>query len=284
MIEGKPSKTALGPALRRATESQKSENQRLCYDQYARYFITKKTTSIGESWLPRWFVHFVTDYIIEPGVGNFILVRTRVFDDFLIDSLNQGFEQFVVMGAGYDSRAGRFFAERKDFPVFEVDFPATQAHKISLLKTIPNYPLDRIHFVPVDFTKDSFMDRLLQSGYSPSLRTLFMWEGVTYYIHESDVDKTLRMIHDHSRKGSRIIFDYYNRVNLQKYIRTWHDKEEPLIWGLHTKDMENFLSARGFSNIVNNTAASFGKPYYSKTVKKRFVCPFFSIVHAENAG
>lgn len=281
MIEGIPSKTALGPALRKAIESVKPADYRLCYDPFAHYFLTPRTTCIGESIWPRWLVHFFYDNLFEVGIAGFILIRTRWIDELLKRSLEEGFEQFVNLGAGYDTRPGSLLADRPEIAVFELDFPATQEHKRSLLESIPGYPFHRIRFVPVDFTKDSFMERMLQEGYDPTKKTFFLWEGVTYYLNESDVVRTLDSIREFSAPQSRVTFDYINAPVICRRVPTWHDHEEPLRWALPTDEMPAFLAQRGFHVMENRNAQEIAQEYFTGKVKKVRVSRFDSLVFAD---
>jgi methyltransferase (TIGR00027 family) len=57
-----------------------------------------------------------------PGTLGSILCRTRYIDDVLRDSLSEGIEQVVILGAGFDSRAYRI-AGIEQVRVFEADLP-----------------------------------------------------------------------------------------------------------------------------------------------------------------
>jgi O-methyltransferase involved in polyketide biosynthesis len=80
MQEGRASRTAEHNALFRALES--------CRPQRARLF--------DDPFDHRW-----------PGVRTSVVARTRLIDDAISRSLGGGIEQFVVLGAGFDSRAYR---------------------------------------------------------------------------------------------------------------------------------------------------------------------------------
>jgi methyltransferase (TIGR00027 family) len=61
----------------------------------------------------------------------FMAARSRYAEDRLADAVASGVTQYAVLGAGLDT-----FAYRNPFPnlrIFEVDFPATQEWKRSLL-------------------------------------------------------------------------------------------------------------------------------------------------------
>lgn len=74
----------------------------------------------GADWLYRAFERK------GPGVFGFIITRARYIDDYLQSSIDEGIEQLVILGAGYDSRAYRFDGLKDRVKVFEVDHPATQ--------------------------------------------------------------------------------------------------------------------------------------------------------------
>ena len=69
--------------------------------------------------------------------------------------------------------------------------------------------------VPIDFTKDDLQAVLDRAGYDSKKKTIFVWEGVTFYIPESAVDSTLRFVAGRSAPGSRIVFDYFLETALK---------------------------------------------------------------------
>ncbi len=195
-MRGKPSSlTAMGTAAERAMEMERPTDERICSDPFARKF------------LPAWFYTFMkyisaTDYAQQQATGDlgFIVARSRYMDDVLTEALDQGIQQLVILGAGFDSRAYRFDRLKTGVKVFEVDHPTTQKNKRKKLdrilgpKGIPNH----VVFVPVDFTRDSLAARLLGNGYMEQSKTLFIWEGVTMYLDETSVKSTLVFVAEHS--------------------------------------------------------------------------------------
>ena len=103
MRKRQSSLTASGIAIIRALESIKPEGERFCFDPFARQFTN--------SWLYYFAKFFVdTGYAQKrgPGVMEFLLARARYMDDFLQIYIDDGLEQLVILGAGFDSRAYRF--------------------------------------------------------------------------------------------------------------------------------------------------------------------------------
>ena len=64
-----------------------------------------------------------------------------------------------------------------------------------------------VTFVAVDFTIDDWMDRLIKSGFDPASPTLFLLEGVTYYLSDEDIDACMRRIA--ACQCARVAFDVY---------------------------------------------------------------------------
>jgi methyltransferase (TIGR00027 family) len=92
--------------------------------------------------------------------------------------------------------------------VFEVDHPATQTLKRQRI-AMPGWELPaQLHFVPVDFTKESLASALQYSSYDPQIASFFSWQGVTYYLTREVVFATLQAIATIAPSGSAIVFDY----------------------------------------------------------------------------
>ncbi|BCU81654.1 putative S-adenosyl-L-methionine-dependent methyltransferase YktD [Polycladomyces abyssicola] len=136
------------------------------------------------------------------------LSRARYTEDSLETAVKQGVQQYVILGAGMDTFAFRRPEMLRQLQVFEVDHPATQAlkrHRLSRLGW--EYPA-QLHFVPVDFTKESLVTALKRSSYDQHTLSFFSWLGVTYYLTRDVVFDTLRSLTDIAPVGSTIIFDY----------------------------------------------------------------------------
>ena len=124
MKQNQSSQSAAGVAFFRACEAQKPEAERICYDPYARAFVSGFLLSLNK------LVNLPDLYEqISPGSTSFIFVRERYIDDVLKASLKDGLDQVVILGAGFDTRAYRIAGIEKTH-VFEIDFPATQETKL----------------------------------------------------------------------------------------------------------------------------------------------------------
>src|SRR5512139_3148908 len=263
MRKNQTSITAAGIAVMRAVESEKPEDERICYDPYARKFI------------PAWMYHVLGFFIKSgyaewrgPGVNGFLAARDRYIDDTLQDFLDEGIDQLVILGAGYDSRSYRF--ELNGVKTFEVDHPATQEDKLTKLKAVFGKIPENVIYVPVDFNAQSLEERLPACGYDPTRKTLFIWQGVTMYLNRDAVDSTLDFVVQHSGPGSAIVFDYLYRslldgVQKQNEIDNMRRYRfmtgEGITFGIPEGMITTFLEERGFASVKDVNADDLRAAY-----------------------
>ena len=141
------------------------------------------------------------------GMGTVNQYRTLVLDCAIRSAVP--FEQMVILGAGFDSRAWRL-PFLKQTIVFEVDHADTQALKRSKASWMPSTARDT-RFVPVDFSRDSLSDRLLNSGFDRNGTTMWLWEAVTMYLDCREVSRTLSVAAELSPPDSRLAMTYMKK-------------------------------------------------------------------------
>jgi methyltransferase (TIGR00027 family) len=176
-------------------------------------------------------------------------LRTMHFDATVQQAMDNGARQVVILGAGLDTRAYRLKGIEAA-KVFEVDYPPTQEYKRGrVMAAIGNIPKN-LTYVGIDFTKQTLDDVLPAAGYRADAQTIFLLEGVTYYIGEPSLASTLRFVSKNTAAGSRILFDYLDRrlldgAGLEDYQRLAKSVAafgEPFILGLVPPKMTQFLS------------------------------------------
>jgi methyltransferase (TIGR00027 family) len=290
MKEKKPSYTAEVVALYRAVESLKSENKRVCYDPLAIHFLRTSfqlLCKLGPLVQPLFWLlaerNFRAD--VAQGIG-----RTRCIDDYVRQCIENSIQQMVIIGAGYDSRAYRIKDHDKQVKVFEIDHPSTQQVKKAKLAKLYGMLPSHVAFVPVDFDHETFEEKLFASGYESTLKTLFIWEGVTYFISAEAVDKTLSFVRNYSGAGSSIIFDYILKSVIDgdhTSIEASREKEvlanigEPLTFGIREGEIDEFLSERGFCDIIEADHELLINTCFKSANQNRQFPAFFPIVHAK---
>ncbi len=142
----------------------------------------------------------------------------QTFFDTVVDRYLPGIAQFVILGAGFDTRAFRL---PKDGRVrsFEVDTPQTQAVKRTMLDKA-GIDTTGVTFVAADFEKENWLARLVEAGFDPGQPALFVWEGVIMYLDREAVEATLRKIAG-TAKGSIVAFDYFTTEPLESQALYW---------------------------------------------------------------
>jgi methyltransferase (TIGR00027 family) len=222
-----------------------------CRDLFASHFLSCKNRALLR-FAPQRLLRSLIDRA-SPGSYCFAIARTRHFDEALLAGVRAGIKQVVILGAGYDSRAFRFKDQLAGVHVFELDHPGTQARKLNLLMDGNAEIPTNVTYVGIDFAKQSFRKLLPRHGFRSDVKTLFLWEGVSYYLPLQAVDEVLKFVAGCGR-GSSVVFDYAleSFVNGDtgtyggEQIARWLKKiGEPFLFGLNPAHAQRFLANRG---------------------------------------
>jgi methyltransferase (TIGR00027 family) len=183
------------------------------------------------------------------GLTWLMLVRTRCIDEMMERAVRSGATQLVILGAGFDTRAHRFSEVLKDAVVIEVDYDATQEYKKRRVEEALGGAPANLVYSPIDFARESFAEVLRRAGFQPDRKTYYICEGVSMYVPEEGMKKTLRAIAAESAPGSLLLLEYLNRDGLEllrnhpmgmvKNALQWG---EPFVFGVPDgQDREFFL-------------------------------------------
>ncbi len=246
--------TARGVALLRAIEMMRPEPERLCTDPYARSFVNSWTFHSTRLMLRLGLL----DITLPRGTIDYALARERYIHELMVRELRAGARQLVIFGAGFDTRAYRI-PEAATLPIFEVDHPTTQAAKSKALRGVVERLPVAHRFVAVDFDKDRLSEQLAGAGFDETVRTVFVWQGVTMYLTEAGVDATLGFIAERAGPGSLVVFDYFESEMMQSRRSATmrgmlQAMGEPLTFGISRGAIVPFLEVRGFGEVENADA------------------------------
>ena len=137
----------------------------------------------------------------------FLVARSRLAEEALAAAQARGVRQCVLLGAGLDTGAFRNPAPLEALAVFEVDHPATQQWKRTLLASAGIAVPPALRFVAVDFERQSLGAQLQAAGLRRDAPAWFTWLGVTMYLTRQAVNDTLRYIAGLPLR-SGVLFDY----------------------------------------------------------------------------
>lgn len=197
---------------------------------------------------------------IPEGLYEYVIARTKYFDELFLHFLNHKVPQIVLLGAGYDSRPYRFANQIEDSKIYEVDVSATQKMKRKILKDNAVEIHSNVLYVTADFEQNGWMQKLYDAGYENSLRTLYIWEGVTFYLAPKSVESMLSILKQHSLTGSILSFDYQHMDNENSLIDTGL-KAEAIRFGLNTKKCDQYLRSFGYSVIEKADSGMLNNRY-----------------------
>jgi methyltransferase (TIGR00027 family) len=199
-----------------------------------------------------------------------MLARTGYFDEVVRAALKEDTPQIVFLGSGYDSRPYRFAALIRDTVIFELDTGATLSRKQECLAQAHIAASERICYVPIDLAHDDLMQKLTAAGYRRDQRTLFIWEGVTYYLNEEAVRGVLAAVKANSPAGSAVCFDYAEisaetlaergGKAIRDHMREQH-AGEPARFGLPIGAIRSFVEEAGFELVDQLTSAEMKAKY-----------------------
>lgn len=270
-VEDVPSETALFTALRRTIAHKEYNNEKFGPDYLAEIFLPASY---------RFFLRFakIRDNTKNklaqamPGVNEHIIARTAFFDGLFLDALKDQVPQIVLLGAGYDSRAYRFTKSNKGTKIFELDAPPTQDRKIKCLKSAHVSMPEDVQYVPINFINQSLSDVLKKAGYKNQEQTLFIWEGVSYYLDWDSARGTLDFVSRSSSQDNVIAFDYmisfseenmnatYGAAELMKSMKQHHEGEE-LLFSIKQGQIESFLAEMNLRMIVHMDPKAIEQKY-----------------------
>ena len=181
------------------------------------------------------------------------LARARYCEDMLLNALQLGCQQYVILGAGLDTFAYRYPEYARKLSIYELDHPATQAYKKERLEHLSIDLPENLNLVPIDFTSQSISSELLNHGFDSTKLSFFSWLGVTYYLDKETIEQTLQEIASISAQGCSILFDFPNEQlfstpvkRVQSMVGMAQATGEPMKSCFSYHELESLLEKCGF--------------------------------------
>ncbi|GAA4533281.1 SAM-dependent methyltransferase [Mycobacterium paraffinicum] len=210
MARNPAAQTAFGPMVLAAVEQNEPPGRRLVDDDLAELFLpaplrwlvaatraapVRRLMIRGSEWTGR-------------GLWANLACRKRFIGDKLAEAL-EGVDAVVILGAGLDTRA-YLLTRQVRIPVFEVDLPVNVARKVKTVRRVLGGPPMSVRQVALDLERDDLLTALAEHGYRTDYRAFFICEGVTQYLTEATVRRTLEGLRA-AAPGSRLVFTYVRR-------------------------------------------------------------------------
>ena len=245
--------TSLLTAATRARESLRPD--RLFDDPWAGLLAGEE----GEEFLAR------HDALAPP--SPVFVVRHRFFDDWLLAAAAEGIRQVVLVAAGLDTRAYRL-AWPTGTVVYEIDQPEVLAYKDRVLAEADALPKCSRVGVPADLRSD-WPTRLRSAGFSEESTTVWLAEGLLFYLPEPSARTLLRTMASMSVPGSKLGTDTMSATMLaseerRPWVDLYAEADAPFVFG--TDDPHDFVASCGWVPVVpalRDFGAKLGRPWPS---------------------
>lgn len=188
-------RTALGIAAARSAESRRPD--RLFDDPYADAFLA---AGMSGDLLPR--RPSAGSVAVWKSMGDYLAIRTRFFDDFLIGASAGGCGQVVLLGAGLDMRAFRL-PWPQGVRLFELDTPQVHSFKETVIARSDWRPRCERIAVHVDL-REEWTAALSAAGFSVAGPVAWLAEGLLRYLGAAGSQRLLADVTELSGAGSRL--------------------------------------------------------------------------------
>ncbi len=244
--------TAEAGALLRAIGTFEDDKNQCCADDWAIRFLDPSRDTYPRNAQIAHKLKAFTEHNY-PGSYYYFIARTAFIDRVVSEQLRDGVEQVVTVGAGYDSRACRL-ACAGGAVFIEVDQPQMQAHKRSVLERHGMMPSHTLRFAAATLGKERLCDSLRGVGFDASKRTLFVLEGLSYYLSKEAAYELFEDLSGASTGPYAVVFDYLSAALLRgegdyygaaQTIARVAKAGEQFRFGLDDDQVDGFLGRHG---------------------------------------
>ena len=212
--------------------------------------------------------------VAPKGIYEYVIARTKYIDAVFAKALAEQFDQILIFGAGFDTRALRLQGKTQNTQIFELDVPVTQQAKIGQYQKQHLVVPSNVTFVAIDFDKESLPLKLDEAGFRMQQRSLFVLEGLLMYLQPESVHATFQTIREYAGTGSWVVFDYVHASVLRnegvhygesEIVKTVSSADEQWHFGIERGEIEQFLTAYDLKLINHKDAKGLEKAYFSNT-------------------
>ena len=282
----RPSKTAELAAAIRALHLRRTSPP-LFADDLAESMCGPFWRSVVSSRALSWLIVDVLLRRLAP-ISPVVCTRARYGEDHAQIATEQGVEQYVIIGAGYETFAMRRTDLMERLTVFELDQAGTQETKRRRMREAGIPEPERVRYVAADLNTEPLHGALQRAGFDAERPALFSWFGVTYYLGKDAIRETLQSIARRMAPGSSVMFDYLadpdstpaaSRELRRRCADFVARRGEPWISSFNPGEIPGFLVETRYSQIENLEPDQVGPHYFSGHPDLVYP-PFFGLCHA----
>jgi len=171
-----------------------------------------------------------------------VLLRSRYAEDQLRLAAGRGIEQYLILGAGFDTFAYRQPPWAQALRIFEVDHPLSQQAKRDRLGAADVPIPSNLTFAAIDFARQSLADGLAAHGFDAARPAFLSCLGVLVYLPHGAVTEIFQFV-ARLPPGSECVFTFGG--------------------GTNGSDPGNQDSRRASAPRLRDMAAAIGEPWQS---------------------
>jgi methyltransferase (TIGR00027 family) len=262
--------TAHAVAYMRCLEEELHPHDPLFRDPYARALGEK-----ARDWVENEAVMKIQNLTKEEQrnlMARLMAIRTKKIDDTLINVLQQhsNINQICVLGAGLDSRPWRLEALsasnlRRSIKYFELDFQEIFNYKLPVLEESEANTVCEYISVIADLSLPSWSEKLIEKGWNAREGSLWLLEGLTPYLTESENIALFRRMHSLSGSNSFVLSTFEHPSIRERYnIPLFRFLSEAPI-----EEVSGWAGWRGEEHDFEDAAIGYGRPAENEKMNLR---------------
>jgi methyltransferase (TIGR00027 family) len=190
---------------------------------------------------------------------DYLLARTKYYDDVFLEAIYAGARTVVNIGAGSDTRAYRYahHAVLRGASVIECD----QADAIAAKRTLArrHFPAAHVSYLPIDLNRSPWEDLANALSSRRSDTSLVMLEGVAPYVDAEAYIAFLRMLSRALQPGSRVAYDYKIRGRGDDAMGRTSSVARPFRLGDAAAEVTAFHEGRGLRVVHHETSGDLAR-------------------------
>ena len=272
MARNPVAQTAFGPMVLAAIEQNEPPGRRLVDDDLAELFLPtplRLLVAATRSAPLRRLMISGSEYSGR-GLWANLACRKRFIGDKLAEAVDD-IDAVVILGAGFDTRP-YLLTRQVRIPVFEVDLPVNIARKLETVRRVLGGPPLSVRLVALDLERDDLLTSLAEHGYHTEYRAFFICEGVTQYLTEATVRRTLEGLRA-AAPGSRLVFTYVRRDFIDgrnRYGTRMLHRSVRRLWhfGLEPDEVAEFIAAYGWRLVEQADPDDLVRRYVEPTGRR----------------
>lgn len=213
----------------------------LSRDILAKYFVDDEGCRLGEAWLECY-----------PGVARDVSLRSRYIEDVAAKFIeDKKIGQMVNIAAGINTFPYRHPSAKKLGRYAELDLPGMLEYKRSCIadmleKGIIEETQVRVDYTPTNLIGEGFKGDLARMNINWNKPTIFVMEGISYYLTPELILQTLGIVSKFAAKGSVIVMDYFPAILkegalLHRMMGLVTDRGDDYITGLNAGELKKLF-------------------------------------------